>query len=195
MPFMGRTKAFNETEILEKAVSLFWKQGYLATSPDEIVNDLGISRSSMYNTFGDKRKLFIKSLKRYIDTKTKKMIANLDASDNARECLTAVFNSMIDCNGDNNQYGCFVINTTVELSDADAEIRDILDRNHRKILQALGGLIERSRQNETLSSLVNSKKLAQFIYNSIIGIRVNVRAKTSKTELKNIAEMTLSVLT
>ena len=55
---MARSKQFNTEEVLEKAIRLFWKQGFHATSMEDLVSTLGINRASMYNTFGSKQVLF-----------------------------------------------------------------------------------------------------------------------------------------
>ena len=62
---MPRTKAFDEQEVLEKAMELFWKKGYYATSIQDLVNHLGINRASLYDTFGGKKKLFLHTFSHY----------------------------------------------------------------------------------------------------------------------------------
>ena len=59
---MARTKDFDEGEILNKAVTLFWHKGYNGTSMQELVDALGISRSSLYDTYVDKHTLYVKAL-------------------------------------------------------------------------------------------------------------------------------------
>jgi len=59
---MARTKDFDEDKVLQKAMNLFWHKGYNGTSMQDLVDGLGISRSSMYDTFGDKHTLFIRAL-------------------------------------------------------------------------------------------------------------------------------------
>src|SRR6187431_2537654 len=62
---MARTKDFDESEVLAKAVKLFWLKGYNGTSMQELVDALGISRSSLYDTYVDKHTLYLKSLQFY----------------------------------------------------------------------------------------------------------------------------------
>jgi TetR/AcrR family transcriptional repressor of nem operon len=62
---MARTKDFDENEVLKKAVDIFWLKGYSATSMQDLVDGLGISRSSLYDTYGDKHTLFMKALESY----------------------------------------------------------------------------------------------------------------------------------
>ncbi|HSH40807.1 MAG TPA: helix-turn-helix domain-containing protein, partial [Arenicellales bacterium] len=62
---MSRNKAFDETEVLERAMTLFWRKGYEATSIQELVTHTGIQRGSLYATYGDKRRLFLAALDHY----------------------------------------------------------------------------------------------------------------------------------
>jgi TetR/AcrR family transcriptional repressor of nem operon len=62
---MARAKAFNEDDVLDKAVEVFWAKGYEATSMQDLVNAMGIQRGSLYAAFGSKQQLFLRSLDRY----------------------------------------------------------------------------------------------------------------------------------
>ncbi|WP_246772684.1 TetR/AcrR family transcriptional regulator [Paenibacillus polymyxa] len=65
---MSRSKEFDETEVLDKAMQLFWEQGYEKTSMTDLVKHMGIHRRSLYDTFGDKHTLFLMALDRYDNT-------------------------------------------------------------------------------------------------------------------------------
>ena len=64
---MARPREFDEGAVLDAAVLCFWKQGYDATSVRDLVEHTGITAVSLYNAFGDKRALYEKALKRYIE--------------------------------------------------------------------------------------------------------------------------------
>ena len=59
---MGRSREFDENVVLQKAMELFWEQGYEKTSLSDLVEHMGIHRRSLYDTFGDKHTLFLKTL-------------------------------------------------------------------------------------------------------------------------------------
>ena len=61
---MARTKEFNPEKSLDAAVEVFWEQGYEHTSLDALMDKMGIARQSLYDTFGDKRALYLKALER-----------------------------------------------------------------------------------------------------------------------------------
>ena len=92
---MARTKAFDRDAVLDRAMDLFWKQGFEATSVQQLVEVTGINRGSMYDTFGDKRELFIQALTRYADKSAMKRLEILNGTDKPLEGIRAFFDSII----------------------------------------------------------------------------------------------------
>ena len=84
---MARYKEFEVNEVLDKAIQLFWEQGYQKTSMQELVENMGIHRRSIYDTFGDKHALFIKALKRYEAIQNKKMRILVEKQEPVKEFL------------------------------------------------------------------------------------------------------------
>src|SRR5579864_8708626 len=111
---MARTKDFNETEVLAKAIKLFWQKGYNGTSMQDLVDGLGISRSSMYDTFGDKHTLFIRSLENYRKMATNEMKGIVDSAPTAKEAIRRMFEYTIaELLSDKQHKGCFLVNAGV----------------------------------------------------------------------------------
>src|ERR1700754_4976114 len=111
---MARTKEFDENEVLSKAVDLFWLKGYNATSMQDLVDGLGISRSSLYDTYSDKHTLFIQALKSYQTSgaaKIQDIISNTaSAKETVRKLLELTTKELV---GDKQQKGCFLVNAEV----------------------------------------------------------------------------------
>jgi TetR/AcrR family transcriptional repressor of nem operon len=84
---MARTKDFDEDDVLEKAVELFWRKGYNATSMQDLVDGLGISRSSLYDTFGDKHTLYIRALEKYKALGSGQMCSIVSNAASAKEAI------------------------------------------------------------------------------------------------------------
>jgi len=97
---MARVKEFNEVEVMDKAVELFWEKGYHATSANDLVNGLGLSRSSIYSTFTDKRTLFIKANKTNVESVLKTAIirgqklGQISKEHRAQELAQFIFNNV-----------------------------------------------------------------------------------------------------
>lgn len=105
---MARNKDFDQDEVLIKAMNLFWYKGYNGTSMQDLVDGLGISRSSLYGTFGDKHTLFIKSLENYMNSAAEKFRKIVEQGSSAKESIRL----MMDYNAsellkDEQHKGCF----------------------------------------------------------------------------------------
>src|ERR1700733_563742 len=112
---MARTKDFDETQVLAKAIKLFWQKGYNGTSMQDLVDALGISRSSLYDTFGDKHQLYIKALESYEQAETAKRNKALDKSIPARTAIRQLLDyTLQDLISDKQHKGCFLTNAAVE---------------------------------------------------------------------------------
>src|ERR1700709_2334201 len=124
---MARTKDFDEQEVLNKAVCLFWHKGYNGTSMQDLVDGLGISRSSLYDTYGDKHALFIKALESYQAVNSDKMCSIMNNAGSAREViknlLEFITNGLLK---DVEQKGCFMVNAEVEVAPHDQEVNEMI---------------------------------------------------------------------
>lgn len=189
---MARKKEFDEDELLEKALNLFWKKGYHATSAQDLVDGLGINRSSLYNTYTDKRTLFTKSLKRYQQQRTGLMLSTLQQSVDIGETIKQIFNHIIDEDiADTIKKGCFMVNTAVELSGQDQEINDIVSANNQSVEDALVDAIEKGRQSGLVLNPLSSRAIAQFIFATIGALRVTSRSGAGRQVMQNIADVAL----
>ena len=88
---MARPRTFDRDEVLDRAVQLFWTQGYERTSVQDLVDSMGIQRGSLYAAFGDKKHLFLEALDRYEQTFRGEMERLLDGPGRAHDGIRAVF--------------------------------------------------------------------------------------------------------
>jgi TetR/AcrR family transcriptional repressor of nem operon len=192
---MARKKEFDEDELLEKAVNLFWGKGYYATSAQDLVDGLGINRSSLYNTYTDKRTLFTKSLKHYQDKQTSAVLSLLNNADNIYEVVKEIFDRIIqESIEDDLTKGCFMVNTAVELSSHDPEVKDLVNRNNQSVVDALTRAIEKGQKSGQVNQNSTPLAVARFIFSTISGLRVTARSGADEKTLKDIASVTLQSL-
>jgi TetR/AcrR family transcriptional regulator, transcriptional repressor for nem operon len=193
--FMARSKEFNEHEVLEKAVSLFHKNGYYATSAQDIVDTLGISRSSLYDTFGDKRNLFIQSLKQYQKDNSLKMISELKLNNDVEDLIYSIFKIAVqEIQEDTMNKGCFMVNTAIELSAHDEEIKKVVQQNQMDVENAFKVAIKKGQESGVFSKKHNAVAFARFLFNNIVGLRVSSRLSLSSKNQKDIIEVVLQTL-
>lgn len=192
---MARTKEFDENEVLEKAVELFHSKGYNATSAQDLVERLGISRSSLYDTYGDKRTLFIKALQFYRSTASKGMIEMVNNSTNIEETIKSIFQITVkESIEDKLSKGCFMVNTTIELAPHDKEVAEIINQNMIDIEEALCLAIKRGQEDGHFTKSQSALSLARFIFNNIAGLRVASKSNSEKNVFDDIVKVTMSAL-
>jgi len=192
---MARKKEFDEAAILDKAVDLFWRNGYHATSAQQLVEALGISRSSLYDTYTDKRTLFMKALKQYQDRNAKALIQYVNQATDAEQGVRGIFSGILqECAVDELNKGCFMVNTSIELSAMDAEIGQFVADNNRNVEDALTRLVKKGQDAGEFSTRKTARAYARFLFGNITALRVAARSGTDKKVLQDIVDVTLSAL-
>lgn len=173
---MARTKEFNEDKALDKAIEIFWHKGYNGTSAQDLVTHLGLSRSSLYDTFGDKQKLFTQSLQRYQKNAQDQIIELFEKSGNIKETLRDIFNqAIIESLDDRITKGCFMVNSSVELAMHDEEIAKIVKNNSKKMEEVFTNAVQKGQDLGQISKANDARVFARFIFNNYSGIRVLAR--------------------
>ncbi|MBO9204133.1 MULTISPECIES: TetR/AcrR family transcriptional regulator [Niastella] len=192
---MPKTKQFDETEVLIRARELFCKKGYNGTSMDDLVQATGISRSSIYDTFGDKHGLFLKSLDQYRNEQQCTMEQQTAKSDSPKKKIRAIFEYFInDILADKDGKGCLLINVSLELGSVDNEVATIFHANMDDMEQLLASLIKEGQAKGEIPKKFTPKAMARHFYNSLMGLRVTGTNKPDGELLREIVKLTLSIL-
>ncbi|GAA4834787.1 TetR family copper-responsive transcriptional repressor ComR [Paenibacillus vulneris] len=190
---MARSKQFEENAVLEKAMKLFWEQGYEKTSMQDLVENMGIHRRSLYDTFSDKRTLFLKAVERFDNRVDTWLKSGVDRSETARGALRFIFDFMIYGQEDAPP-GCMIVNSAVELAARDPEIDAKTQQGFAKMEHLLEGIIARGQRDGEFNTQQEAKLYAEFLHNSLVGLRVLARTTAPKEKLERIAAMSLSLL-
>ncbi|MEJ7740419.1 MAG: TetR/AcrR family transcriptional regulator [Chitinophagaceae bacterium] len=192
---MARTKEFDEKAVLNKAVDLFWMKGYHATSAQDLVDGLGISRSSLYDTYSDKHSLFVKALQQYRKERIDEVIQTLNKTEDAEEYIKYLFNYIkTEAIEDKVCKGCFMVNSTIELAPVDKEIAVIVNSIMQDFEDALCKAVRKGQDAGVFTTKHSARSLARFLYNSINGLRVTVKSGAGKKVFDDIVNVSLSVL-
>ena len=192
---MARKKEFDEDELLEKATNLFWRKGYNATSAQDLVDELKINRSSLYNTYSDKKTLFQKALKKYQEQQTKAVIDMLNNADDPEKAIKQVFDNLVkeSCE-DTAAKGCFMVNTAVEIAGQDQEIGALVHANNKSVEDALTAIIEKGQKIGQFSTKNTARAYARFLFGSINALRVIARSGADKSALADVSGIALTSL-
>lgn len=192
---MPRTKSFDQQEVLDKATDLFWLQGYGATPPQDILDDTGLSRSSLYDTYGDKHSLFLQSLRRYRDRETAAAIRYLDEAEDATLAIRRMFQHAYDVLVTvQQQKGCLMVNSIHELVPQDPEVAAIVFENRQALEDAYARAVRRGQQQGGIHPSHQPRALARYLLNSLWGLTVNLKLGIGKRTADDIVKITLSVL-
>jgi TetR/AcrR family transcriptional repressor of nem operon len=192
---MARTKDFDENEVLAKAIRLFWQKGYNGTSMQDLVDGLGISRSSIYDTFGDKHQLYLKALSTYrqnqVNIRNQILNAPVPAKTAIRQLMDLTIDQMIR---DKQHKGCFLVNSAVETAPHDKETSAIVCQNDQDVENAFYEVVKRGQANGEIAGRQDPRAIARFLFNNIVGIQVAGKSATDKAAFDDIISLTLSVL-
>lgn len=193
--FMARPKAFDREEALEKAMVAFWRCGYEATSMQDLVDAMGINRQSLYDTFGDKHKLYLESLERYRCGEGVAVFKALNEPKPLRQRLEKMFELIVDeAVKDKDRKGCFIANATLERANQDKAVKCFVEKNLETSVTYLEQIFTVAKAKGELSQDKDAKTLATFVFSTIAGLRVTAKSLPDKAMLKSIAKTTLLAL-
>ncbi len=192
---MARSKAFNEEEVLDKAVAVFWAKGYEATSMQDLVEAMGIQRGSLYATFGSKQQLFLQSLERYGKVVVKQFLDILESKVSAIESIELFFAQLVEhLLTAGPLRSCLVTNSAIERG-----LRD--EATKQQVLHLLNALemgfyktLERAQKNGEISTELDLNKLANFLTSNMQGLLVMGKVCSERSVLEGINQVTLSII-
>lgn len=192
---MARPKEFDRAEVLDRAIEVFWNRGYEGTSIQDLVDTMGINRGSLYDTFGDKHRLFLEALDRYEETFHTRILAELDDLRRPRRAIERVFDAVIrECACESGRRGCFLTNSAIELSGHDRDTADRVQANFERMETAFERALAVARDTGDVGCRHEPRALARFLTSSLQGLRVMSKAGASRSVLHDIAKVTLSTL-
>jgi len=183
---MARKKQYKEEEVIEKAMHLFWRNGYENTSVQMLEKEMGINKFSIYASFGSKHGVFLESLKSY-KAKTKEMFDKFKNASNGVEDIKQFFYDSVHIGyQDGCKKGCLVTNTYNEFSESeDSEINDqmTLFMDNLKSL-----FIEKLRMHPTKDEQTIERQ-ANYLVLAKHGLAAATRVNSQK-EIEDYIEMT-----
>lgn len=190
---MSRSKEFDVNEVLDKAMILFWEQGYEKTSMSDLVTHMGIHRRSLYDTFGDKHSLFLQAITRYMGKVQANLTSEIKPSQTATEALYSIFQFMVTDQKDLPS-GCLLVNSVTELAARDAEVNAKSIESFKGTEDMLEQIILWGQQDGEFTTKQSAKELAEYLHTVSIGIRVMGRSSVDKAKLLHIVDVSIDLL-
>jgi TetR/AcrR family transcriptional regulator, transcriptional repressor for nem operon len=190
---MAGVKQFDRNQVLDRAMALFWRRGYEATSIQDLVEATGINRGSIYATFGDKKGLFLAVLDHYGEKVGKPLMAEL-ADPDPRRAIERMLDSIIRRTSDPRfPRGCLNTNTSVECPASGDEIARKITEGFGQQESAIYGVLRRAQAEGSLAATLDPRALARFFMGVAHGLNVVSKAVADPGVLKDVARIAMSV--
>jgi AcrR family transcriptional regulator len=192
----GRPRAYQPEIALGKALDLFRKHGFAATSLDELSAATGMNRPSLYGAFGDKRELYIKSYARYRADARAAMQEIFRIELPIRKRLERIFAVALDIylSGETGPRGCFTVMTAASEAVADPEIRALVLEGFSELDKAFAACFRLAKERRELPASADPAVLAQLASATIHTVAIRARARVPRKELESIVKGALNVM-
>lgn len=180
-------------------MQVFWAKGYESASLCDLIEAMGLSKSSFYDTFGGKNELFIATLDRYRDTVlagfTGKLRSRIEALNSARAAIEEVFAMTVKAaSGAEDLRGCYLGNCAVEMSCEDPVAAARIRAGMKATEKAFHDAVLTGQEQGEIAATHDPRALARSLTSSLNGLRVMAKVKPGKETLHDIARLALTVL-
>jgi len=190
---MARPKEFDPERALAKAMNLFWQLGYENTSLEALMKEMGIARQSLYDTFGDKRALYLKAIAHYRDQTNSQMQNMLNEIPSVRDGFARLLFGLAAETREQHERGCLLLSANLQRDPKDAVIRDFLRDNQARVETIFFQALARAQKQGELSPTDDPTALARFLVVTIQGMRAMARLKSERKALEQVARVALAV--
>ena len=192
----GRPRAYQPDITLGKALDLFRKDGFAATSLDDLSAATGMNRPSLYGAFGDKRELYIKSYQRYRDDARAAMVDIFRDELPIRKRLERIYAVALDIylSGEAGPRGCFTVMTAASEAVADPQIRGMVLEGFVELDKAFAACFRLAKEKGELPEAADPAVLAQLASATIHTIAIRARTRVPRKELEAIVKGAIDVM-
>lgn len=183
---MGRPRKFPPDVIVDKAADLFWRQGYGGTTPDNLVDELGIGKGSLYRSFESKHNLFVLALHRYSGQRRQRLAEVLGGPGAVKPRLRAAVESLAGI-GEHHR-GCLVINSAAERAGEDTAVAQAAEDLFSTIEKMFCDAISRGQLAGEFDRARDPDEMASGLLAALIGVSVLAKSTHSPERLARIVK-------
>ena len=178
-----------------RAMELFWEQGYAATSLSQLTNTMGISRQSLYDTYGDKHGLFLKALDSYWAMIGHRLLPPLMQETPALDAIKATVVALIGFLSESPKpRACLMANTAMEVAPHDPIVANKVQAFHRTLEDAFATALRNARAHGEIAAEAQPRPLAKYLVSIVNGMAVAAKTGATKQNLRDIATIALTAL-
>lgn len=193
---VGRPIQFDPDVALQRATETFWAQGYEATSLQALLSAMGLSKSSLYQCFGDKAQLFQRCLRHYCLEQSQAMRQRLAGADSPMDFIATSFREVADaperCRA---HWGCLLMNTATELGTRDPVFAEPLQEGLMRFRGVFQAAVEQAQGRDEIPAERDPEVLAHYLVSSMSGLKTMAKAGAPAGDIRAVTAVILRGLT
>jgi AcrR family transcriptional regulator len=191
---MARPRAFDRDQVLREAIRVFCDKGFAAASTEELMQAMGLSRQSMYNTFGDKRQLYLLAMAEYQRAGVDDLIERLNQGPTPLQALQDTLQSFATRALREGTAGCMGVNAICEFGVGDEEINQLTAHSADRLRNAFEQTLERAQEQGELAVGTDLSGACDFLMATLSGMKVASKGGATTEQLERIAGFALRAL-
>lgn len=192
---MARPREFDEAAVLDAAIERFWLRGYEATSVRDLAEEMNIAGASLYNAFGNKRRLYERSLNRYLDQTFRQRIRRIEPAMPPREAIGAFLQEIITRSlTDKQRRGCMLVNSAIESAPHDPDLLNIVAIFLDEVEAFFLRCVSTGQRDGTVTSDYSAEDLSKSLLGILLGIRVLARVRPDRKLLESLVRPIFGLL-
>lgn len=192
---MARQREFDKQVVLERAIRLFWERGYEATSIRDLLDVMGISSSSLYETFGDKRGVFLAALAQFCEWERAQISQMAQEASSPDKFIEHLFSSVDQIlYASTPTQGSLALNTMVEYGTRDPDITQLLLAHYFGIAHIVTQVIQAGQAQGNIQNAQPAAELAHTLLSTLYGVVMLKGVKPDFPHNQAITQVILQLL-
>jgi AcrR family transcriptional regulator len=183
---VARQREFDRIDALNKALEVFWKKGYAATSTSDLLEAMQIGRQSLYDTFGDKRSLYLEALQQYGEDSVNDLLRHLQG-DTPLGAIDNMLQAFAARPKRENAKGCMGVNAISEFGTSDDAVNALRDASGTLLNRAVEALLREAAASGEIPAATDITQAAAFVAATLSGMKVSAKAGASIATLRATA--------
>lgn len=188
---MARLVEFNQQDAIRKAMEVFWKKGYNGASMRDLTDAMQINPSSLYNTIGDKRQLFIRCIDDYTQARAGALQTHASGFKSASKALISIINESVNSILYSSN-SCLAIKTTFELAVTDKDVQAILKHESDLTYALFLSLVRRAIEEKEMPADTDAEMIADYILNAFTGWHQSYIVHQDAARVKKMAKFLIA---
>lgn len=192
---MPRSPEYDRTDVVDRAMAVFWARGYGQTSITHLVEATGLKPGSLYAAFGSKKGVFLEVLDEYNRGFVHRIRSVARSNSSKIGAIRDILGDIVDDSvSGRDRRGCLTVNALLEMAQHDADVAERLDQHNRAVRDGFAVLIRAAQAEHELPAGKNPDGMAAFLVNNIWGLRVSCKSRPDRAALEAIVSGVMAAL-